>query len=120
LKVITFSKSRVPSVEGAQWARLQQMLDDPEIGLMPHDVSNQTGLTHAAALAVILALIDDGAADGFWLIYHHCEDHPVAAVPFAEGFPHARTVCPACEDDALPGAFSYDVRAKLKDAVQLT
>ncbi len=87
---------------------------------MPHALGNQCSVSYAAANAIAVALIVDGMANGYLLVFHSCEAFPVQRRQFAQGFVRTPWRCPGC-DDVLDseGELRYALECETPDAIDV-
>ena len=69
-------------------------------------LSTSAGLTAEKSRAILALIAQLLGIQLTLLLYHHCEDHPVAAWPLSEGFAPLDWSCPECETLATP---TYDL-----------
>ncbi|MFZ5896445.1 MAG: hypothetical protein ACOY0T_35655 [Myxococcota bacterium] len=91
------SRARLPNLTPDQWRAVSVYFHDARHA-QPDDLANQTGLSPAEAMAILVCLTADGAAQTVITIYHSCENFEMAcgAVPFEAGPPTLPWVCPCC------------------------
>jgi hypothetical protein len=106
-----FKKARLPRVDDAQWARLAQFFVQPREA-MPHVIGNAGGISYRQANALMLAMCTDGIAALYWLVFHNCEEFPVARRPFEDGMVLTRWHCPECGRDVEPSDLRFAVECK--------
>lgn len=111
-----FKKERMPRIEAAQWTRLAQFFVLPREA-MPHVIGNAGGISYRQANALMLAMCTDGVATLFWLVFHKCEEFPVARRDFGQGMIVTRWHCPECGNDVEPADLRFAVECKTSGPV---
>ena len=85
----------------------------------PHEIGNAAAIEYRLAQAVLLGLVGDQLADGFWLVYHRCSDAPVAARKMSDGLVPTPSSCPYCDADIIDDrGLTYDISCKLRAPVE--
>ena len=112
----SFRKSRVPSISEAQWVRLNAYFVCPR-NVMPHVLAPIAQVGYSTANALLIAMATDGVASLFWMIFHNCEEHPVAERRYEDGPITAVWSCPECERDIAPECIGYAIECRTSGAV---
>lgn len=76
--------------------------DDFEIdlGIMPHEISNATGITIQKILLFLSILSVKDLIEMYLLVYHHCDlEVPIGSKKFGEGFPILPFDCSLCDEE---------------------
>ena len=86
-KRLQFRKSRIRSeLSDTQWSLLAQQFSRPANCLTATDISLAACVPSSVALALMLGMNVDRVAELGLLVYHSCQDDPVATRSFRRGF----------------------------------
>lgn len=103
----------------AQRQKLSRFFDEPETRAMPHQLAALLGVQYHFALLIFTIMKDNNLCELKLLIYHTCEQAPIAALPYGRGFPDIPWSCPHCELEVKSlEELSFDIMAIVADAVE--
>lgn len=101
---------------------LSQKLNDSDVKVMPHEISNLLNISKVDAIAILSALQAEGLSRNYIILYHDCEpDYAVEYIPFEKGFPSMPWTCENCQDDVFDiDEISFGLMAITKKPIQFT
>lgn len=119
MATVELQRARVPSLREAEWGRVIEHLNGGQ-GVMPHSLAIAAGIDIHVATAVIWVLAADELADTFWLIYHDCEEAPVAERRVWDGPMPLPWVCSGCDLTVQHASeLSYAIRCVPRGRVEV-
>ncbi len=112
-------EGRLGFLSDDQKTELSRHFKDPDETAMPHQLAVRLGIKHSDALTILAVLQADGLCRTKLLIYHVCDEAPVGAIPYGEGFPNLPWVCPHCEEIVRDyKELSFDIIAEAIEAIE--
>lgn len=115
-------RARFRGFTDEEWKRIGRYLAEPPKKFMNHVLGNAVAISYTKALAIMLALYDDGLAELSVQVFHKCEEHPVAQFDIQQqgivvSLPWE---CPECERVVRDeGELRYDWECMLTEPVEV-
>ena len=110
------SKSIIPAFTEEQWAEVQPWLTKGD-RIQPWEFLK---LSQIEGTSVLLALFTNGLCTLRWMIYHSCQQAPVARRDYMDGFQPTPWKCQACYlKVTAPDDLRYELEAELLHNVKL-